>query len=123
MESNSLGLVKSKKAQIGKRINAVIIVIITIVILFQIFSALVPEAQISGDRFISDACSDAGCSFDTSTRVCEINSSSEGEGIACPNAVNSPPLSSIFSGTGIVILLLMVTLLLIVINIVLPKRK
>ncbi len=112
-----------KKAQIGKRINAVVGIIITVVVLFLVFAAIVPEAQTGGDRFISDACEDASCSFDTSTRICEINSSSEGEGIVCPNAVNSPPLSGLFSGTGVVIILLMVTLLLGVLSLVIPKRK
>ncbi len=79
--------------------------------------------EAGGDRFVSDACGDAGCAFDTSTRVCEINSSTEGEGIVCPNVVNSPPLSGLFSGTGIVIILLMVGLILLAIRLTLPSRK
>lgn len=121
MESNTQ--IKNKKAQIGSKITPIVGVIISVIVLFLIFSAVVPEAQTAGDRFVSDACGEAGCSFDTSTRVCEINSSIEGEGIACPNVVDSPPLAGLFSGSGIVILLLMVGLLLIVLKFVLPKRK
>ncbi len=116
-------LYKDKKAQIGRRITSVAIVVISIIVLFQIFSELVPEAQAGGDRFVSDACGDAGCSFDTSTRICEINSSSEGEGIVCPNAVNSPPLSTLFSGTGIVIILVMVGLLLVALRLTLFRNR
>ena len=123
MENNSLDLVKDKKAQIGKRIEGIVGIIITVVVLFLIFASIVPEAQTGGDRFVSDACGDAGCAFDTTTRLCDINSSIEGDGIVCPNAVNSPPLASIFSGSGIIILLLMVFLFIMIIKLVLPKRK
>ncbi len=113
----------NKKAQIGKRIDIVVTTIISIVVLFFLFADLVPEAQSAGTRFQSDACSDAGCAFDTSSNLCDINSSAEGDGIACPIVPQSPPLSSLFGSSGVVIILLMVFLLLIVINIVLPKSR
>lgn len=123
MENNTSSLVKDKKGQIGKKINSIIGIIITVIVLFLVFANIAPEAQTGGDRFISDACSDAGCAFDTTTRVCDINSSSEGEGIACDNPVDSPPLASIFSGSGIVIILLMIFLFIMIIRMVIPSRK
>ncbi len=122
MERNSLTkLVKNKKGQIGKRINAIIIVILTIVILFQIFEALVPEAQSAGTQ-LGDAqrCSDAGGSFNETQSAC-LNGTNPADTLVV--SFNSIPINSLFSSSGVVILLLMVGLFIIVLRSVLPGSK
>ena len=116
----------SSKGQVNltKTVTTVVILIITIIVLFGVFNALVPEVQTSGDRF-SDAtkCAEAGCFSNASlTPACVINSSLEGQG-ACQNPIETIPLGSIFGSTGVVVILVMVFLLLIVLGIVLPSRK
>lgn len=111
----------SKKAQIGKKIDTAVVLIVSVVVLFLVFAALVPEAQDAGDR-LGDAqlCSNAGGFFNTSQSACLNTSSANNTG---PFAFESIPINSIFSGTGIVIVLLMVALFLGVLKMVMPGRK
>ncbi len=115
-------LLIDKKGQVmGKKIEIVVVLIITIVVLFQIFASLVPEAQSAGDEF-SDAtrCGDAGGVFNSSmTPTCNNNASQEGT----PVTFDAIPIASIFSSTGVVILLLMVALFIGIIRIVMPSSR
>ncbi|MAH51507.1 hypothetical protein CMI37_37170 [Candidatus Pacearchaeota archaeon] len=120
MESKTITLFKDKKAQVAKKINSIILIILSVVILFQIFTALVPEAQSAGEQ-LGDAerCSVGGGFYNTSQTACLTNSSPEGT-----NQIYSPiPVSSLFGNSGVVILLLLVSLFLIVIKMVMPTRK
>ncbi len=117
-------LTKDKKAQVkvnfSKVFLSIVSIIITIIVLFSIFSSLIPEAQNAGDEF-SDAtrCGDAGGFFNTTQTACLTNSSPEGLG----QSFSAIPVASLFSGTGIVILLLMVFLFIGIIRLVMPSRR
>lgn len=113
--------VKNKKGQIGKKIEVVVIIILTIVVLFEIFTGLIPEVQSAGDE-LGDAnrCSDAGGSFNVTQALC-LNGTSPAD--TAQVSFDAIPISSIFSGTGIIVLLLMVGLLIGILRVVLPKRK
>ena len=114
-------LLNTKKAEIGKKIDSVVVVIITVVVLFLVFAGIVPEAQSAGAT-LGDAqtCSNSGGFFNTSQSAC-LN----GTGVADTGVVafDSIPLSGLFSSSGIIILLLMVTLFLGVLKLVTPSRK
>ncbi len=118
-----------KKGQIGKKIEVVVIVIITIVVLFQIFAGIVPEAQSAGDTMSDDTiCQNTGCVVNSSlTPTCQTNRSQQGFGlnssVGCTAPLQNIPLASLFGSSGIVILLLMVALFLGALKIVMPKSK
>ena len=121
-----------KKGQTGlnKKIEAGAIIIIIVVVLFQIYASLVPEVQTAGDSMNdSNRCNAVGCFFNTSAGAtsnlqgCRANSSVEANKTACSNSAQTIPLSGLFKGTGIVVLLLMVGLLLIILRTILPKGK
>lgn len=118
-----------KKAQIGSKLTPIIAIIVTVVVLFLVFQTLVPEVQTAGERFSDETkCGESGCFFNSSlTPFCQTNSSPQGFGgnssVACLNSIQTVPLASLFSGSGIVVILVMVFLLLIVIRLVIPKRK
>ena len=123
-------ILSNRKGQIGKKIEVVVIIIISIVVLFQIFAGIVPEAQSAGETMSDEAvCNNAGCFFNETTETgsellgCRINSSIEGNATACNVALQNIPLSGLFSSSGIVILLLMVFLFLGALRIVMPKSK
>ena len=112
---NNLG----KKAQMGQKINKILIIILTVVILFQVFASLVPEAQSAGTQFGDvQTCSDAGGSFNTTQGLC-LNGTTPADVTLV--AFNSIPVNSLFSSNGVVILLLMVGLLIIVVRAVTLK--
>ncbi len=122
-------LIKAKKAQkLQKGVTVAVVLIISVVVLLQIFASLVPEAQSAGEDF-SDVtkCGDVGCFFDTGLDSCQTNSSAQGFGgnssEACLVAIPTIPLSSLFGSSGIVIILLMVALFLGIIKAVIPKSK
>ena len=127
MENKTLNkFLKSKNAQqLSRRLQTVTVVIISVIVLFQIFASLVPEAQSAGDEF-SDAskCGDVGCFFNTTSAIsCLENSSVEGQGVTCPVAVETIPLAGLFGGTGVIILLLMVALFLGVLALIVPRGR
>lgn len=114
--------IKNKKAQqFRQRINVIVGIIITIVVLFSLFQTLVPEAQSAGNQ-LSDAtrCSDAGGFLNATQALCLNGSNQEDTTVVAFSAI---PIASIFSGTGVVILLLMVFLLLLILGMVLPRRR
>ena len=125
-------MLSSRKGQIGKKINTIVIIIVSIVVLFQLFATLVPEAQTAGET-LSDTsvCNNAGCFFNDTAHStpsgqflgCRDNSSIEGNATGCTVALQNIPLSSLFGSSGIVILLLMVFLFLGALKIVMPKSK
>ncbi len=119
-------LTQSKKGQaLEKGITVAVIIIISVVVLLRLFADLVPEAQTAGDEFSdSNKCGEAGCFFNsTETPTCLINSSTEGQGVACNVAVQTVPLATLFGGQGIIILLLLASLFLGIIRIVMPKSR
>lgn len=125
MENKYKKLLTDCKGQINQRIIAVAVIIISIIVIFNIASSLVPEAQSAGDRF-SDAtkCAEASCfSNVTLSPSCVINSSIEGSAIACPNDIQNIPVASIFGSQGVIILLMMIFIFIIVFRIVIPGRK
>lgn len=122
MESNLQKIVQNKKGQvIGTKINTAILVIITVVILFSLFNALIPEAQSAGTTLGDiQTCGDAGGFFNSTQGLC-LN----GTGPVDTDLVSfsSIPLNTLFSSSGVIILLLMVGLLLVVLQIVFSRRK
>ncbi len=118
-----------RKGQIDKKINAVVIIIISIVVLFQIFAGIVPEAQSAGDTMSDDTiCVNAGCIVNTSlTPDCQSNRSPQGFGGnssgACGVALQNIPLASLFGSSGLIILILMAFLFIGALKIVLPSSK
>lgn len=88
--------------------------IVILVVLFNIYSELVPEAQASGDS-LGDAtlCSQAGGFFNTSQSAC-LNGTSPADTGAV--GFSSIPLSGILSGSGVVFVIIMAALIIIVIR-------
>lgn len=121
-------MLNHKKAQFKGKIESIVLMIILVIVLFSMYSSLVPEVQSAGDSMNdSNRCADVGCAWnDTSYTshgfACVINSSLEGNATACGESTEIP-LSGLFSGKGIMILLVMVGLLLTVLRTVLPKGK
>jgi hypothetical protein len=121
MKIYSVDLVKSKKAQLNTKINTVIVSVITIVILFQIFSTLVPEAQSAGDELGDlQRCSDAGGFYNNTQALC-LNGTNPAD--TAQVTFSAIPISSLFGSSGVAVLLLMILLLMIVLKIIMPKRK
>lgn len=122
MEFNLQKLVQNKKGQRFEKIFLTItILIVTIIVLFSLFNALVPEAQSAGTQ-LGDAqtCGDAGGFFNATQGLC-LNGTNPAD-IALVS-FSSIPLSGLFSASGIVILLIMVGLLLVILGLVLRRPR
>ena len=94
----------------GKIVTAIILGLVVLVVLFNIYAEVVPEAQTAGDSMGDEIrCAEVGCAWNTSALVtedCAINSSPEGNATACPYEYGIP-LSSLFSGTGVIFIIIM----------------
>ncbi len=118
--SNKAGKLKTST------INTAILVIILIVIIFQVYASVVPEAQTAGDNLNdTNRCNDVGCFYnvsedaDTPCRNTTGNVTS-----ACTAGSQTIPLAGLFSGTGVVFLIVMAALLiLIVFSLMKPQKK
>jgi len=88
------------------------------VILFSVYSELVPEAQDAGTQLNdTNTCKTAGCTWN------------ETSGGSCYNALNGScdynrvPLNSLFGTGGIIFLIIMVALLITIVLKIMPKKK
>ncbi len=122
---SKINFVKNKVAQMGTKINNVVGIVIFIIVIFQVFGSLVPEAQSAGEQLnASNRCAEIGCFFGDGINgtqdVCFNDNSDEQVNCAVNNVI---PLSSLFSSRGVVILLLMVGLFIGVMRLVMPKGK
>ena len=114
-------LIISKKGLNTNILNTAILAIVLLVVLFQLYSALIPEAQAAGDSLgNAERCSVAGGFFNTSQSAC-LNGTTPAD----TTAVNfdSIPLSNLFSGTGIVFIIIMAALLILVVTQFMPKGR
>lgn len=102
------------KAQLKSNIlQTAILGLVLLVVLFQLYSELVPEAQGAGNT-LGDAarCSEAGGFFNTSQSACLTNSSPEG----LTQSFDAIPLAGLLSGTGVVFVIIMAALVVLVVR-------
>lgn len=99
-------------------ITTAIIGLVVVVVLFQFYADALPEAQDAGDSMNeSNRCVATGCFFGDGVNgtqdICFNDNSVEQTNCATANTI---PLSGLFSGTGIVFLIVMASLILLVVR-------
>ena len=110
-------------------INSAVIAIVVIVVLFTLYSVLVPEAQTAGSSMNdSSRCEAVGCDYNQSGRpagdgITCYNTTSTISNASCPNAANSIPLGGLFNASGIVFVIIMAALLILTVKGLLTKTK
>ncbi len=107
-------LLKNKKGKISSAtVNTLILAIILLVILFQVYAEIVPEAQTGGNSLnASNQCTDVyGCSYNASIPLCETTAAS-----GTPCGAGAIPLAGLFSGTGVVFVIIMAALIILVVK-------
>ena len=110
----------NKKGKFGTNtLNTVVLAIVILVVLFASYAAIVPEAQTAGDSMNdSIRCVDVGCAYTAATPGATascINGTGTGN-ITCQAQAKSIPLSGLFSGTGVVFVIVMAALLILVVK-------
>lgn len=141
MKTKSIIQNRKGKVNFNKSITTGVILVISIVVLLTIWSELMPEAQVAGDSMNdSNRCNTAGCFYNGSitdvtsaSSPCRSNASvdpavkADGTGgdnsTSCTADFTTIPLSSLFGGKGIIILMLMVLALVTGLRIVLRMDK
>lgn len=102
-------------------ITATIITIITVVLILNIYSEVVPEAISSGNQMNdSQICESASCYYNDATSVCQVNSTNT---TGCENSYKYIPLGGLFSGSGIVFIIIMGALLITLVMSFISKNK
>jgi len=119
-------ILKSRKGKLSSStVNTAILAIILLVVLFQVYASLVPTAQTAGDSLnASNQCVQAGCVYDgtgASAAAC-INGSGVGN-VSCAQTTTTIPLSGLFSGTGVVFIIIMAALIILVVKSFLKGKK
>lgn len=93
------------------KVNTMVMVLIVIVVLFSTLAAMIPVAQDTGDSLTDEgACEDEGHYWNTSTEVCQYNSTN-----TTAMDYSSVPLGNLFGGNGIVFIIVMAGILILVI--------
>jgi len=110
----------------NKIVSGAILGLVLIVILFQVYAAVVPTAQEQGDAIGDESiCEGASCFYNSSrTIACTANNETGDDTDVCADsaAANGIPLSGLFSGSGVVFIVVMAMLLVMVVGSLL-KRK
>ena len=102
-------------------LNSAIIGLVLLVVLFQLYATLIPEAGAAGDA-LGDAatCSSAGGFFNGTQNLC-LNGT--GPADTAQVSFQSIPLSGLLSGTGVVFVIIMAALVILVVRSFLPGGK
>lgn len=122
-------LLRSKDAKFNTALVTVAVIgIVFLVILLTVYSVLIPEAQTAGDSLnISVRCADAGCFYNTSNDNSTVGvsciESSALTNNTCATQLDAIPLATLFSGTGVVFVIIMATLIILIVRAYLKKIK
>ena len=113
----------SKKGKITTATaTTIVLTIMVIVILFQVYAEVVPEAQDAGNLMNdSQICTAAGCTFNASgsPSTCQVNTTNTSE---CASSYSYVPLGGLVAGSGLVFAVIMAGLLIAIIMGVLKKK-
>ena len=86
-----------------------------------------PEAQSAGDEMnTSNRCATVGCFWndtDTSITAADCRATVANDSAACAAKAQTIPLAGLFSGQGIVFLIIMAALVVVIIRSIMPKGK
>jgi len=119
-------LLKSRSGKLStKSINTILLVIVLIVVVFQVYAELIPEAQTAGSSMNdSSRCVDAGYWYNASSDDCQWNSTFVGNATLLVGDDNRIPLSGLFTGVGgVVFVIIMAAMLVTVVKSVMGKGK
>jgi len=97
----------------GNVVQTIILGLVVLVVLFNIYATIMPEAESAGDE-LGDAarCIEVGCAYNAtdtwleSGYACAVNSSPEGNATACGSSYEVP-LSGLFASGGIIFIIVM----------------
>ncbi len=104
-------MLKNKKGLTTSIIQTSILSLVLLVVLFQIYANITPEAQAAGNNLGNQArCESAGGNFATGS--CTTNGSIEGAAVG----FDTIPLSGLFSGTGVVFIIIIAALIILVVK-------
>ena len=112
----------NKKGKLGTNtLNTVVLAIVILVVLFASYAAIIPEAQTAGNSLNeSNQCTRAGCFFnasgDTTGVNCYTANGSTSDTACSVDGFENIPLSGLFSGTGVVFVIVMAALLILVVK-------
>ena len=112
----------TKRGQITQKIFlGIVISIIVVVVFLQVYESIVPTAQAAGDSLgDSDICSASGGFFNASQSLCLNGTNPEDTARIAFEAI---PLSGLFSGDGVVFIIIMAAALLVIVVGFLRGRK
>lgn len=112
-----------------KFISSAFLLLIVVVILFQVYADVIPEAQAAGNSLNeSIQCTSNRCFFNatgnTTTGIrCFAVEGEENVGCATSSTHSAIPFAGLFSGTGIVFLIIMAALLILVVKAYFSNKK
>jgi len=101
-------------------VTGAIMTIIIIMILFKVYTAIVPEAQDAGNELnASNQCEAVGCGWNQTAGACRTNAT--GSILTCPRNYGEVPLNSLFASAGVVFFIVMAALVVWIIKSLLHK--
>lgn len=124
MQLEKLDSNKQGKVDFRNTTLKVTLIIVGVIVILSLFEAMIPEVQSAGNSMNdSNRCATVGCHYnDTVSNPCRNSTGNTSTTMSCQQSASSIPLASLFSGTGFVVLLLMVLLFLVIMNMVMRKK-
>lgn len=115
-------------------VTSVVMSIIVFLVILQVYSEVIPEAQTQGDSMnLSNRCTDVGCFYNMSRTgatdalgnyTCSATNTSSEDAVICADGLyNGIPLGGLLGSTGIVFIVIMAALLILVVTQMMGKGK
>ncbi len=111
------------KGGMGTKIfGGVVLGLIVLTVLFSVLADMIPVAQSAGNAMNdTNVCEAVGCSFNATEAVqCRDATNNS---VVCSEGSSSIPLSGLFTGTGVVFIIVMAFFLLLVVTALLTRKK
>lgn len=119
-KKSNFKLLSSKAGITTKIISSAILALIVLVVLFNVYAQIIPEAQGAGDSLGDSArCSAAGGFFNESQSAC-LNGTNPADTAGV--TFSTIPLSGLFVGTGVVFVIVIAALVVLVVKSLLTQR-
>ena len=108
-----------------KIVSIAVMAIVILVVVFQTYASIVPEAQTAGDELTNEGrCTAVSCEYNATGGIAnEVCYTDTNYNVSCGSSYKPVPLGSLFGSTGVVFVIIMAALMILIVKTYMGKKK